>query len=146
MIETLTEVLDLPAKAFGSTTLNRDDLQRGGEPDSCYYIQNVAALQGRQINLTTDPPPDLVLEIDISSSSRHRIPIYQALGVPEIWQYSGGKVVFLHLQGGEYTACDTSLAFPQVSSQVVNDFLQQAQSLDDTRLLRSWRQWITNHC
>src|SRR5438132_5726793 len=73
MIETLTEELNLPAKSFGSTTLNRADLERGAEPDSCYYIQHVGQIAGRQIDLTTDPPPDLVIEVDISSSSSRTI-------------------------------------------------------------------------
>jgi Uma2 family endonuclease len=84
MVETLTEELEQPAKSFGSTTLNREDLERGAEPDSCYYIQNVSQIEGRQVDLTTDPPPDLVIEVDISSPSSRWIDIYRQLGVPEI--------------------------------------------------------------
>jgi Uma2 family endonuclease len=145
LIEALTEELDLPTKSFGSTTLNRDDLAKGAEPDSCYYIQNCDRLQGRTVNLEADPPPDLVLEIDISSPSSRRMSIYQTLGVPEIWRYSNGRVEFYQLQAGAYQPCAVSPTFSIVSSQIVNQFLQQAATQDDTRLVRSWRQWIRQH-
>ncbi len=142
MIETLTEELNLPAKSFGSTTLNRADLERGAEPDSCYYIQHVSQIEGRQVDLATDPPPDLIIEVDISSPSRRRIDIYQQLGVPEIWRYSGGSVQMYRLQDGEYVPCDLSPSFPIVSTAAINQFLQQAESQDDTSFIRTWRRWI----
>lgn len=142
MIETLTEELDFPTKSFGSTTLNREDLEKGAEPDSCYYIQNVSHIQGRTINLAIDPPPDLVLEIDISNPSSQRIEIYRQLGVPEIWQYSDSTVQIYHLQAGEYRSCDFSPTFAIASTDVINQFLQGAETEDDTSLIRAWRQWI----
>jgi len=142
MIETLTEELNLPAKSFGSTTLNRADLEHSAEPDSCYYIQHVGQIAGRQIDLMTDPPPDLVIEVDISSSSSRRIDVYKQLGVPEMWRYSGGRVQIHRLQDGDYTPCDPSPTFPIVSTAVINHFLQQAETQDDTTLIRTWRQWI----
>lgn len=142
MIETLTEELNLPAKSFGSTTLNRTDLQHGAEPDSCYYIQHVSQIEGRQVDLASDPPPDLVVEVDISSPSSRRIDIYKQLGVPEIWRYSGGSVQVYRLQDGEYVPCDLSPSFPIVSTAVINQYLHQAETQDDTTFIRTWRQWI----
>ena len=142
MIETLTEELQLPAKSFGSTTLNRADLEHGAEPDSCYYIQHVSQIEGRQVDLATDPPPDLILEIDISSPSSRRIDIYKQLGVPEIWRYVGGNVQIYRLQDGEYMLSDQSPSFPLVSAMIINQFLQQAETQDDTTFIRTWRQWV----
>jgi Uma2 family endonuclease len=142
MIETVTEELNLPAKSFGSTTLNRADLEHGAEPDSCYYIQHVSQIEGRQVDLATDPPPDLILEVDIASPSRRRIDIYKQLGVPELWRYSGGSVQIYQLHSGEYVPCDRSPSFPLVSTTVINQFLQQAETQDDTTFIRTWRQWI----
>ncbi|MDH3603424.1 MAG: Uma2 family endonuclease [Candidatus Tectomicrobia bacterium] len=142
MVETLTEELEQPAKSFGSTTLNREDLERGAEPDSCYYIQNVSQIEGRQVDLTTDPPPDLVIEVDISSPSSRRIDIYRQLGVPEIWRYANGRVQFHRLAGDEYVPCDPSPTFLFVTSAVINQFLQQAERLDDTTFVRAWRGWV----
>ena len=142
MIETLTEELDLPAKSFGSTTRNREDLERGTEPDSCYYIQHVGHIEGRHVDLATDPPPDLIIEVDISRPSGRRIDIYKQLGVPEIWRYSSDGVEMYQLQEEEYRLCDTSLAFPMVSTGVINQFLQQAETQDDTSFIQTWRRWI----
>src|SRR5215831_9766910 len=142
MIETLTEELNLPAKSFGATTLNRADLEHGAEPDSCYYIQHVRQIEGRQVDLATDPPPDLILDIDISSPSSRRIDIYKQLGVPEMWRYSGGTVHIYRLQDGEYVPCNQSLSLPLVSPTFINQFLQQAETQDDTTFIRTWRQWV----
>lgn len=142
MIESLTEELDIPIKGFRSTRLNREDLQSGAEPDSCYYIKNVDLIQGRTVDLSKDPPPDLVLEVDITSPSARRISIYGQLGVPEIWRYLNQRVEILQLQVGSYTSCEYSPTFPLISGTILNQFLQQAQTLDDTALIRSWRKWL----
>jgi len=142
MIETLTEELHLPAKSFGATTLNRADLEHGAEPDSCYYIQHVHQIEGRQVELATDPPPDLILEVDISSPSSRRMDIYKQLGVPEIWRYIGGNVHIYRLQDGEYVPCERSPSLPLVSTTVIQQFLPQAETQDDTTFIRTWRQWV----
>jgi Uma2 family endonuclease len=86
LMRILADELNLNLKKFGSLTLKRDDMRRGVEPDSCYYIQNEPVVRGKKdIDLKYDPPPDLVIEIDITSSSLDKHPIYAALGVPEIW-------------------------------------------------------------
>lgn len=142
MLETLTEELNLPVKSFGATTLNRADLEHGAEPDSCYYIQHVHQIEGRHVDLATDPPPDLIIEIDISSPSSRRIDIYKQLGVPEVWRYLGGSVHIYRLQNGEYVPCERSPAFALVSTVVINQFLHQAETQDDTTFIRTWRRWV----
>jgi len=80
--------LNLEIYPTGSTTFKRLNQARGAEPDSSFYIQNAARIRGkREIDLTQDPPPDLVVEIDITSSSLNRFQIYATLGVPELWRY-----------------------------------------------------------
>jgi len=142
MVEALTEELDLPIKAFGSTTLNREDLQHGAEPDSCYYIQNVGRLQGRTVDLTHDPAPDLVIEVDITSPSSRRLGIYRQLGVPEVWRYLGQTLQIHQLQAGTYNLCNYSPTFPFVCVEIINQFLQQAETQDDTTFIRAWRKWV----
>ncbi len=142
MIEALTEELQLPAKSFGSTTLNRPDLGRGAEPDSCYYIQHTGQIEGQRIDLSVDPPPDLIVEVDLSSPSSRRMAIYQHLGVPEIWRYADGMVAIYRLYEGSYVPGDSSATFPMVTTAVVNQFLQQTTAQDDTTFIRAWRGWI----
>ena len=141
MLEALTEELDQPLKSFGSTTLNREDLRQGAEPDSCYYIQSASQIVGRRIDLERDPP-DLVLEVDISSPSTQRMEIYAQLGVAELWRYVQGEVQILRLENGKFVACDPSPTFPIVSTVVLNEFLQAAETQDETAWIRSWRCWI----
>ncbi|MGB8701129.1 MAG: Uma2 family endonuclease, partial [Thermosynechococcaceae cyanobacterium] len=125
--------------------LNREDLEKGAEPDSCYYIRTVGQIRGRTVNLATDPPPDLVVEVDISNPSSQRIEIYQQLGVSEIWQYSSQRFQILTLQAGQYCASNCSPTFPIVSTVVIHQFLKRAEMEDDTTLIRAWRQWIQQH-
>lgn len=142
MLEALTEELEQPMKSFGSTTLNREDLRLSAEPDSCYYIQSASQIVGRRIDLEQDPPPDLVLEVDISSPSTQRMEIYAQLGVAELWRYAQGEVQILRLENGKFVACDPSPTFPIVSTAALNEFLQAAEMQDETAWIRSWRRWI----
>lgn len=86
LIRAIADELGLNLKKFGSLTLKSNKFQQAVEPDSCYYLQNEPKVRNKQqIDLTIDPPPDLVLEIDITSGSLHKLPIYANLGIPEIW-------------------------------------------------------------
>src|SRR5207248_8848460 len=113
LIEQLTLELDIPIKSLGSTTIARKDLERGLEPDECYYIGRERLVRGRmKISFRKDPPPDLAVEVDVSRSSVSRQRVYAALGVPEMWRYDG-ELHVLHLQAnGEYVERERSLSFP----------------------------------
>jgi Uma2 family endonuclease len=91
----LAEELGLEMVDLGSMTWNREDLDKGIEPDSCFYLQNAAQVQGLNPDIPADLPPDLAIEVDIASGSSNKLPIYQALGVPELWVYREGKVQIL---------------------------------------------------
>src|SRR5215831_8087758 len=103
LIEMLALELDVSVRNLGSTTFKREDLSRGFEPDSCFYLQNAARIRGNsRIDLTVDPPPDLVIEVDVTHSSLDKLPIYAALGVPEVWRSDGTRLAILILEGGTY--------------------------------------------
>ncbi|UBF25042.1 Uma2 family endonuclease [Kovacikia minuta CCNUW1] len=143
MVIALTEELGMKIKGYGSTTLNREDLQRGVEPDSCFYIQNVDRILGRELDIEIDPPPDLAVEVDITSSSRRRFGIYLQLQIPEVWRYTQQKgLVIYQLQSDEYVECELSPTFPKISGAVLMQFLQRAETEDDNSVIRSLRQWI----
>ena len=145
IITALTEELTLKIKAYGSTTLDREDLAKGIEPDSCYYIQNADQISTRKLNLLSDPPPDLAIEVDITNSSRRRFGLYRQLQIPEVWRYTEKQgVVFSQLQAGEYRACEFSPTFPMVSSAKLLDFLDLAETEDDNTVIGALRNWIRN--
>nr|WP_242028389.1 Uma2 family endonuclease [Pseudanabaena sp. FACHB-2040] len=102
-IEDMAETLQLDYKSYGSTTWRKQAKQAGLEADNCFYFQNEARVGGREdIYLSQDPPPDLALEIDLTSKPLERFPIYARLGVPEVWCYDTGEPKIYHLQAGEY--------------------------------------------
>jgi Uma2 family endonuclease len=145
LIDALTEELAIPVKSYGSTTFKDELLDCGLEPDECYYIQHEAEVRGRKIKLGEDPPPDLVLEVDITRSVIKRFPIYAALGFPEIWQYVGNDIVIHLLQAdGSYTASQQSAALPTVSVNKLGAQLKLSDESDDTTWIREFRQWVRN--
>ena len=142
-IVALAEELEIEIKSAGSTTLKRRIKNRGIEPDNCYYIQNELAVRGKQeLDLETDPPPDLAVEIDITSSSVNKFGIYSALGVPELWRYNGRVLKFYQLAEGQYVECEFSIAFPIVSVTDMNRFIEQSKMTEEIALLKSFRAWL----
>lgn len=146
LILTLIEELNLEYCPGGAITLKRSKRFAGKEPDSCYYIQNEAQVRGKkEIDLTQDPPPDLAVEIDITSSSLNQLSIYADLGVPEVWRYNGSRLQIYQLGQGEYVECDRSPTFPLLWAIRVEEFLEQCQTLGVTTSVRQLREWVRNH-
>ncbi len=143
LIEVFTEERNIEIVSGSSTTFKREDLQRGFEADECYYIAHAGAVRGKDsIDLTVDPPPDLVIEVDISRSSLNKFGIYLALEVSEIWRYDGQSLRAYVLQGNEYTDVERSAQLPQLPMAVLVGFLNQRGSVGETELIRSFRAWV----
>ncbi|MCC5599478.1 Uma2 family endonuclease [Nostoc favosum] len=139
----LAEELQIEVRSAGSTTLKRKISKRGIEPDTCYYIQNELAIRGKQtLDLENDPPPDLAIEIDITSSSVNKLGIYSALGVTELWRYDGQNLKFYQLIEGQYVECKFGIAFPIVSVSEISRFIEQSKSMGEIALLKSFRAWV----
>jgi Uma2 family endonuclease len=113
-IRILVFELGLKMKSMRSTTLTREDLNRGAEPDNAYYIQNQAKVAGRNVDLQTDPPPDLVVEVDITPSDIDKNQLYASMGVPEFWRFNGRIWQIYQLQGNSYAEVEKSPTFPIV--------------------------------
>jgi Uma2 family endonuclease len=142
-LETLTEELNIEIKSLGSLTCKREDLARGLEPDQCYYIQNEAVVRTLdEIDFNQDPPPDLVIEIDITSSSINRLSLYAALGVPEVWRYDARAITIYRLEGESYQVCDRSPTFPQITPAEITRFLELRKTIGETSMIRSFRERV----
>jgi Uma2 family endonuclease len=142
-IDELTMALDLPCRAGRSVTLWRRRKRRGLEPDNCYWIAHAPLLQGkRRLDLRVDPPPDVAIEVDVTSSSLDRMSIYAVLGVPEVWRFSTGGIAFHILEAGAYQVRPNSLSFPQLASVDLIPFLAQWGQTDDTTIVRQFREWV----
>lgn len=145
LVRAITDELNLNMKKFGSLTMKRSKKLKGAEPDSCYYLQNEPLVRNKQkIDLDKDPPPDLVLEIDMSSGSLDKLPIYAAIGVPELWRYDGNKLEVFVLQqlDGEYEAVRQSPTFPWMPIDVIPRFIRQSLVDGETVTLRAFRAWV----
>jgi Uma2 family endonuclease len=135
--------LHIPVCSLGETTWRRKDLSKGLEADQCYYVQHEALVRGRDdLNLNNDPPPDLVIEVDITHHPIDRMQIYAALGVPEVWQFYRDHIQAYKLGGEKYAAIEFSLAFPFLQVSELNRFLQMRWSTDETSIMRAFRDWV----
>jgi Uma2 family endonuclease len=143
LIFVLGEELNLEIFPAGSTTLKRKDLLRGAEPDSSYYIQNEARVRNKsEIDLNSDPPPDLVVEIDLTSSSLDKLQIYASLGIPELWRYEEGVLRIYQLQQGQYVECSDSPTFAQLPLIEIARFLEESQRVGVMGMTRNFRNWV----
>ena len=144
LVELLAEELEVESCAFGSTTYKRKDLKHGFEPDSCFYFKNEAQMRGKKrLNLAVDPPPELVVEIDITSPSLRKLPLFAAFGIREVWRFDGKEVEILILQSGEYCTNEDSLALQKVTATAISDFVQasfKTGRLEWIKKVRSWAQ------
>lgn len=117
-------------------------MDSGVEPDDCFYIQNEARIRGKdRINLETDPPPDLAIEIDITS--RTRFNNYQALRIPELWRWNGIKLEINVLLNGKYVESNTSYIFSIfLISLVIPEYLVQSKTNGRNATMKAFRAWI----
>jgi Uma2 family endonuclease len=152
-LEELTEVMAAIAELvaeergvefinLGSTTFRRQDLKRGLEPERCLYLQNVERIRGKEeIDLLVDPPPDLVIEIEITNPAVSKLPIYALLGVSEIWLTDGQGVRILRLAAGEYKSREQSEVLPLLSEPVLSDFLERSKTMTTLAWRKMVRHW-----
>jgi len=140
MIEAFTEELNIEIESASSTTFKREDLERGFEPDECYYIEHAAAICSKDdIDMTVDPPPDLIIEIDISRSSLNKFGIYRALGIPEVWRYDGESLRLYVLHDNDYIEVQQSRVLSQLPIDTLTYLLSQRSLLGETQLVRQFR-------
>jgi Uma2 family endonuclease len=143
-IETLTEEIQIPVHSGGSTTFRREDRERGREPDRCYWIQNERPMRcRREFDFQSDPPPDLAVEIEVTSSMLDRLGIYAALGIPEIWRFTGEALRVYRLgRNGKYAEVAQSPTFPDVPVAEVLRFVRLSETQDETSVVRAFRAWV----
>ncbi len=142
VFETIADERELDFLNAGSTTLKRADLAMGLEPDTCFYIANAERMRSkREVDLMVDPPPDLIIEVDITSPSLNKFPIYAHLGVPEVWRYDDNQVSIFKLVNGEYLPQRDSPTLPGLTSAIIARFLENGRTMTRSTWLRGVREW-----
>jgi Uma2 family endonuclease len=141
LVQAWCEAHEIRYANFGSTTYREEAAKAGLEPDTCYYIQHEAEMRNNEeVDLTRDPPPDLALEVDFRSSSKGRMPIYAALGVPEVWRLNADSLRMYRLtEAGVYEEIASSLALPGLHPDLLMRFLQRRGEIDTMSLRREFR-------
>jgi Uma2 family endonuclease len=128
--------------SLGSTTFKQQLMAAGIEPDDCFYIQNCDRILGKtRLDLTIDPPPDLAIEVDLTSKTQ--LSAYVALAVPEVWCFENGELQINVLEEGKYGRRDRSPLFPDLPlRQVIPQFMQRGQTEVMSVVERSFRRWV----
>ena len=143
LIAVWTEELNVPIRSLGEMTCSREDIDRGFEPDKCYYVQNEPRMWDKMdINLAADPPPDLAVEVEISRSSVNKMEIYAAFGVPELWRLDRRRLRVYELVEGDYRPRESSLCFPQLPIAQLQRVLGRVGKVRETELIRGFRAWV----
>ncbi|MBD2209937.1 Uma2 family endonuclease [Nostoc linckia FACHB-104] len=145
LVKFLLEELQIDFEPFGSTTLKNERMQQAVEPDTSFYIQNQAAVIGKnRIDLTVDPPPDLAIEIDITS--RTKFNNYEILGVPELWRYTQQGLEIFLLVEGKYIKSQSSPNFSNIPIiELVNEYVQQCLTVGRSQAMRNFKTWVKNN-
>ncbi len=143
-ILTLVELMGLRIKTMGSTTMNYPGLKKGAEPDNAYYIQNQPLVKGRNVVFGADPPPDLVVEVDITHTDIAKNQFYASLRVPEFWRFNGKVWRVYTMQDGVYSEVALSPTFPQVPKARLYAFLATAKD-DEITAVQDLRAWWQAH-
>jgi Uma2 family endonuclease len=137
LVKCLLRHQGLDYESFDPITLKRSG-QQGAEPDACFYIQNRLAILGKtRIDLDQDPPPDLAIEIDQTSSTLAAD--YQPLGIPELWIYRRQTLLIYCFDGQRYVEQSASPLFPNIQvKDLIADYVERAWTIGSSIALREF--------
>jgi Uma2 family endonuclease len=142
LIVLVAEELGIEFRSLGSMTFKREDLRQGFEPDSCFYFQNEPRVRGKvQIDPQADPPPDLVIEIEVSEQALNKLPIDAAFGIPEVWRITAGRGVIVALHAGTYCDVPGSRALPPLTAETLSQFLRDSRQRSRLAWMQAVRGW-----
>ncbi len=143
LVFVLVEELNIDIHGGGSMTFKREDLDRGLEPDECYWIEHEPQMRDvGEYDPHQHPPPDLVVEVEVSRSALDRMGIFAAMKVPEVWRWDGEKLSFWLLKRGKHVAASVSRSFPLLSADEIARFVRMRGTMSETKMLRTFRTWV----
>ncbi|ACC81923.1 protein of unknown function DUF820 [Nostoc punctiforme PCC 73102] len=142
LVKALLQELNTEFISLGSTTFKNQAMAQGIEPDQSFYIKNESKIRGKKrLDLTVDSPPDLAIEVDITSRTHPNI--YEALKVPELWRFNKGKLQINVLQNGHYVESQQSLNFPQFKlGEAITQYLEQSITGGRNATFKAFRLWV----
>ncbi len=143
IVRLISYEMEIDVQSLGSTTFTEEWLDKGAEPDTCFYVANASAIIGkRRIDLNVDPPPGIAAEVDITSPSIRKLPIYEAMHVPEVWLYNEKNLRIFLLREKGYELSINSRSFPVLTSEALTQTLEQSKTQGQSAALRTFRKWL----
>jgi Uma2 family endonuclease len=144
MIESYSELRDIEIISVASVTVKRSDLKKGYEADESYYVTHAAELLGKkELDFEVDPPPDLVVEVEITSSAIEKMLLLAAMKVPEVWRHDGESLSMYRLKSDAYVPVDASVELPGLTAERINETLVSRDSTGETKLIQKFRKAVT---
>lgn len=141
IVNVWAEEMEIDIRSFGSATFRREDLAAGFEPDACFYIGSAKSLKGKTApDIHFDPPPDLIIEVDISSSSLNKLSMFADVGIKEVWRYRSGTLEIFELRQDTYAKSEFSPSLPGLESATISKFIDFARSTTRPQWLRQLRE------
>lgn len=143
IVDRVSRLLRIKILFYGSATMKKERKQKGVEPDACFYVQNASLVGTKdEIDFNVDPPPDVVVEVDLHHESLSKFPIYAALAVPEVWRYDGDSLTIYQLRDEQYVASEASPSLPMLTSAVLTEFLARSPKQDQYDILLAFEDWL----
>lgn len=140
MIEAYSEIRGIEILSVASVTVKRSDLKKAYEADESYYVTNIdKVLAKEELDFEVDPPPDLVIEVELTSSAIDKLELFAAMQVREVWRHDGTSVQFYRLSNGRYECIAESTELPGLSSDLINRYLDQRLQAGETTWIRAFR-------
>jgi len=139
VVKVLLDFLCRDYEAFTPITIDLPEV-RGVEPDYCFYIDNYAAIVGKdRIAWGIEPPPDLVIEVDVTSYTD--VNDYLPYQIPEVWLFKKNRLIIYSWQDHQYIKSLTSRYFPNFNvSEIVEECWQMLRDHSTSVVLRELRQ------
>ena len=146
LILVLAEECGLDYLSRKSTTMRKRKKLKGLEPDDCFYFREFKRISGKKtLDLSVDPPPDLAIEVDVTSGSMSKFPIYAAIGVPELWRHDSKRVQFWRLVEEHYTEINHSDLFTFLTPDVISRCLRRGEAEGTVAMVKVFRSWVRAH-
>ena len=143
MVEAYSEIKGIEILSVASVTVKRSDLKKAYEADESYYVTNIdQVLAKEELDFEVDPAPDLVVEVELTSSAIEKMELFAAMQVREVWRHDGTSVQFYRWLNGRYDMIPTSVELPGLDAALINRFLEKRLEAGETTFIRAFRREI----
>lgn len=143
IVETYSELMDIEIISVASVTVKRSDLAKAFEADESYYVTHAAQLLGKkELDFAVDPPPDLIIEVELTSSAIRKMQLFAAMHVLEVWRHDGESLQMHRWLDGTYQKIESSVQLPGLTAQQINETLALRDTIGETKLIQGFRKSI----